>query len=555
MAALKAYLASAASPTFSLPAVASDLPAVTWAGALSNSTIAPTTLPGGLTIPITSSEIGGPVRQLYASDLPGNPAVNGYACQHVSRAYVCKGVPKTVSSATVLRFKTDAPIFELSGVAADGVYSVQTLIVDGELVPPTALSSSLGLGGGWDAATIRIAFGSRTIRDIWIETGLAVAYIKIGQNDSFFAVDDAGEPQITFVGDSYLQCRSANFGNGGAIALEAGARLGIRRVAFDSIGGTGYWNSGDSMGNLNDRLPGHVLDNSTVYFVTAGLNDYGDSVSATDLVWPTRAVFEQAVLGYLQGLRAACPSALIVVTAPFCPNPTLSDSSYVAHPATNTSGLGDFLYMAQVHKSAIQRIAAPWVYIDVLMGGGWLNSSGATGDLTNLQWFTGGTAAPGTTATNKPGNTLGGGGGAFGGIASIPVLSPGSYSQAPDVVASGGSGAGLLLSSTINSAGGLTSIDIIAPGEGYTAGPGLPSISIDPTYQLGPATLGSPVLITPVNPDGCYPLPSFAPAGTSADLDNIAEMLMPDAVHPSPVGVAYLSSRLAQNLYEAVMAF
>jgi hypothetical protein len=31
-------------------------------------------------------------------------------------------------------------------------------------------------------------------------------------------------------------------------------------------------------------------------------------------------------------------------------------------------------------------------------------------------------------------------------------------------------------------------------------------------------------------------------------------MLRTDLTHPSPVGVSYLSSRLAQNIYEGVMA-
>lgn len=554
MTALQAFLTANASPTYSLPAAPAAIPSITWAGSLSNGGVPATTLSNGQIFAVSSRGFGGPVRTLYKANLPGSPTVAGYPCELVSRPYICKGVPQTTSSATVLRFQTDAPVFELTGVVADGSFTVQTLIVDGALVPPKALSSSLGLGGGWNTATVRVAFGSRQVRDIWIETGLAVAYLKLGESDSFLSVDDAADPQITFVGDSYLQQRSVHFGNEGAIALEAGARLGIRKVAFDSIGGTGYWNSGDSLGNLNDRLSGTVLDNSTIYVVMAGLNDYGDAVSSNSLVWPTTAVYEQAVLGYLQGLRTAQPNALIVVTAPFCPNPTLSDSSYVSHAATNTSGLGDFLFKAQVHKTSIQQVAGPWVYIDVLMGGGWLNSAGATGDVSNLQWLTGGTPAPGTTATNKPGNTLGGAGGAFGGIASVPVSGAGKYSQAPEVVATGGTGSGVLLCATINSAGGLSAINVIEPGTGYTAGSGLPTITIDPTFQISAGSAGTPSLIAPVNPNGEYPLPSFAPAGSAGSLDNIPVLLNEDTVHPSPAGVDYLSSRLAQNVYEAVMA-
>lgn len=553
MIALKAFLQKVASPTFGLPASSADLPTISWAGQLVGWGSPATSLPNGLIIPITNAIIGGPLRQSYAANLPGNPFVGGYPCQSINRSYVSKGVARTTSSATVLRFNTDAPVLEIAGVVADGGFTVQTMIVDGLMVPPKALSSSRGVGG-WNVGAIRIAFSSRKVRDIWIETALNIAYVKVGQFDSFFPVDDSSDPQITFVGDSYLQRRSAVFGNGGAIALEAGARLGIRKVAFDAIGGTGYWNSGNSLGNLNDRLPSTVKDNSLIYFVMTGLNDYGDSVSPSSLAWPTTAVYQQAVLGYLQGLRAAQPNALIVVTAPFCPNPCMSDSSYVANAATNASGMGDFLFKAQQQKNAISQITGPWVYIDVLMGGGWINSSGATGDITNLQWFTGGTPATGTTAANKPGNTQGGGGGGYGGIASVPVLSGGVYTQAPEISATGGSGSGLLLSASLNAAGAISSVNVVVAGSGYTSGAGLPALSIDPTYQLAAASLGTPVLTTPINPNGQYPLPSFAPAGYAGSLDNIPEMIDTDTVHPSPIGVQYLSARLAQNLYEAVLA-
>jgi hypothetical protein len=290
----------------------------------------------------------------------------------------------------------------------------------------------------------------------------------------------------------------------------------------------------------------------------AGLNDYGNYVGS-NLVWPTPAQYENAVTGYLQGLRAAEPNALIVVTAAFCPVPPQSDSTYVAWSGTNTSGMGDFLWKAQLQKSAVQQLAAPWVYIDVLMGTGWLNSSGATGqgstsDIPGLQWITGGTPAPGTTATYKPGNTNGGGGGGFGGVLSIPVVSGGQYSQAPNLVAFGGTGNGLLLACLLNPAGALTSISVLAPGTGYTSGYGLPQISIDPTYEITPAVLGAPTLIAGVNPDGQYPLTSFAPAGSSGDLNNVYVYLMSDLTHPSPLGVNYLSTRLAQHIYAAVMS-
>jgi hypothetical protein len=474
----------------------------------------------------------------------------------ITRAYTCKGIPRTTTSPTVLRFKTDAPVVEITGVAAEGspFGAIQSLIVNGQLVPSKVLSSSSGTGGGWDSGTVAINFGSRLVRDIWLQTGLSVAYVKVGPNDSIFPVDDQTEPQITVVGDSYLQVESHTFG-GGAIPLEIGARLGIRKVAIDSIGGTGYYNSNDDLGNLNDRLPGHALDNSTIYLVMAGLNDYDDITGTpSHIVWPTGAVYQSAVLGYLQGLRSAQPNALIVVTAPFCPVPPQSDSTYVANPATNASGLGDFLYKAQVHKSSLQQVAGPWVYVDVLMGTGWLNSSGATGDITNLQWFTGGTAGAGTTATYKPGNTLGGGGGGYGGILSVPIINGGQYTQAPDVLVSGGSGTGILAASTVDSTGAVNAIYAFSEGSGYTSGSGLPTFSLDPTFQIQPAVLGSPSLIVGINPNGEYPLPSFAPPGVSGDLNNIYVNLRTDLTHPSPVGASYLSSRLAQNIFDAVMA-
>jgi len=555
MAALQAFLQANASPTFDLPAAATAVPTISWVGVVSEGQTAPTTLPNGIVMATSSAMLGGPVRNEYTASLPGSPTVNGYPCLAINRPYTCKGIARSTSSPTVLRFKTDAPVVEVCGVAADGTPfgAIQSLIVDGQLVPSKALSCSSGVGGGWAAGTVAINFGTRAVRDIWLQTGLNVAYIKVGAADTVLSVGDQPDPQLTVVGDSYLQTESHTF-SGGAIALEIGARLGIRKVAIDSIGGTGYENSGGDLGNLGDRLPGHSADNSTVYLVMAGLNDYGDVTGTpSEVVWGTGAAYESAVLNYLQGLRTAQPNALIVVTAPFCPIPPMSDSTYVANPATNTSGLGDFLYKAQVQKSSLQQIAGPWVYIDVLMGTGWLNSSGASGDVTNLQWFTGGTPGPGTTATNKPGNTLGGGGGGYGGILSIPIIDGGRYLQAPDVLVSGGSGAGVLAAAAVDSNGAVTAITPFSEGSGYTSGPGLPAFSLDPTFQVVPATLSTPTLIVGVNPNGEYPLPSFAPPGAT-DLNNIYMMLRTDLTHPSPVGVSYLSSRLAQNIYEGVMA-
>ena len=552
IASLKSYLQQHASSTFSLPPLALSMPSISWAGPLTSSTAA-TTLPNGVIIPFSSSLISKPIPQSYTESLPANPSVNGIPCLAVNRPYTCKGVPQAVRSLRSLRIQTDAAVLELSGVVPDDGQTVQTLIVDGYLVPPKVLTNSRGYGGGWDIGTIVIDFGTSQQRDIWIETYMYVAFVKVGPSDSVVATNDSAEPQMTVVGDSYQQCQSATFGNGAAIALEVAARLGIRKVATDAIGGTGYYNSGGDLGDFNDRLPAHATDNSTIYLVVGGLNDYGDYVSPGTTVWPTAAQFEQAVLGYLQGLRSRQPNALIVMTAPFCPIPNLSDSSYDAHPATNTSGMGDNLWKASLFKSSIQQIAGPWIYIDVLMGTGWLNSSGASGDVRDLQWFTGGTPAPGTTPTNKPGNTGGGGGGGFGGIATIPLAGGGQYSQGPDISASGGSGSGLLLSSTYNrSTGGIASINVIVPGSGYTSS-GLPTINIDPTYQTSAATPGTPTLQVGIDPDGAYPLPAWLPEGVS-DLNNIYRMLRTDETHPSPVGVAYLSTRLALNIFQAVMA-
>ncbi|MBV9695770.1 MAG: SGNH/GDSL hydrolase family protein [Gammaproteobacteria bacterium] len=547
---LRNYLQAHATPIYSLPPAPVTVPSISWAGALSNA-VAPSSLPGGVVIPLRNPLVNLPIASQYSASLPGNPMVGGLPCLAVNRAYTCKGVARTVGSVHVLRIKTDAPVLELSGVVADGSRTVQTLIVDGHLAAPKALSSARVPGGGWDVGTVQINFGSRQLREIWIDTGMYVAYVKVDAAASVVAIDDSAEPQMTVVGDSYMQANSATFGNGGAIALETAARLGIKKVATDAIGGTGYWNSGLGWGNLNDRLAAHAADNSTIYLVVAGINDYADAVSISQLSWPTRAVYEQAVLGYLQGLRSRQPNALIVVTAPFCPNANMSDSSYIAQPATNTSGMGDFLYKAALFKSSIQQVTGPWIYIDVLMGTGWFNSSGASGQVRNLQWFTGGTPAPGTTSTYKPGNTHGGAGGGFGGIGSIPVLFGGQYRQAPDVTATGGSGSGLLLASSVNASGAVTAINIISPGTGYSGS--LPTINIDPTYQISQATLGTPVLIAGTNADGAYPLPAWLAPGIG-DLNNTYRMLQPDLVHPSPLGVEYLSTRLALHIYEGVMA-
>jgi lysophospholipase L1-like esterase len=504
---------------------------------------------------ITDPLISRPIAHRYSDSLPGQPTINGMPVLGVLRSYTSLGVSRQVGSVAALRIKTEAPIIELTGVTPEGGRTVQTLVVDGRLVPPKVLSADRGFGGGWAVSTIRIAFGTRRLRDIWIETQSHLAFLKVGKEEYLLPVDDANEPQLTAVGDSYLQSLSDVFGNGGAIALSVGARLGLRKVATDSVGATGYHSTGGGLGNFNDRLPAHAQDSSQIYLVIGGINDYGDAFSGSGLRWPSQTEYESNVRDYLRGLRSARPNALIVVTAPFCPIPSLSDASFVASAFTNASGLGDNLYKANVHKEAVRAISPPWVYIDVLMGTGWLNSSGATGDVTNLQWFTGGTPAPNTTATHKPGNTNGGGGGGFGGIDSVPVLSGGRYRQAPEIMATGGSGRGLLLCGRIDGAtGALTSVPVVCPGYGYTAA-GLPTISIDPTFESEPAILGTPTLTVGLNPGGQYPLLEFAPPGaTAAELNNIYHLLQRDLVHPSPVGTEHIARRLASNIYDAVMA-
>lgn len=554
IAALKQFLKANAVSSFGLPAAAAAPPAVAWAGALVGSGTPATTLPNGIVYPLTDSRLSVPILNQYSASLPASPTVDGYPCLIAYRSYTCKGVPQHVGSPQIIRLKTDAPVVEFSGLISDGNGCHVSLIVDGALVPPVLLSSSLGQGGGYDRGTIRVDFGSRQVRDIWFESYMWVTYVKLDQNDELTAVGDTNDPQITAVGDSYLGVRSTNFAGGGAIALSLASRLGIRKIATDSIGGTGYWNSGGDLGNLNDRLPGHAADNSSIYLVMAGLNDYADRRADNSLEWPSNATWEAAVQDYLQGLRSAQPNALIVVCAPFCPDPPMSDSSYIVNATTNPTGTGDFLYRSALFKKWTSSLSAPWVFVDVLMGTGWVNSSGASGDATGLQWFTGGTPGAGTTASYKPGNTQGGGGGGGGGIDTVPLTAAGTYSQAPDIAVSGGSGTGLLLWSDIDSSGNLTAINVLTPGAGYTSST-LPAISIDQTYQLTASTLGTPILITGVNPNGQYPLLSFAPSGVTADqLNNIYTYIGADLTHPSGAGAEYLAQRLAQNLYDAVMA-
>ena len=325
---LQAYLRTNAIGALALPTIASSSPQIGWAGALVGSGSAATSLPGGQVIAASSALIGGPVRGQYAANLPGNPVIDGLPCLIATRSYVCKSQARNISTPTVLRIKTDASVMELTGVVADGTGShcAVNMIVDGQLVASRVLSSVRSVGG-WNTGTIRIDFGTSAIRSIWLATELHCAFLKVGANDRMFSYDDSSEPQLTVVGDSYLQSNSSTFAIGGALAFEIGARLGIGKVAVDAVGGTGYWNSGSGIGNLNDRLPAHAADNSDIYLVMAGINDYGDVINPSQLTWPTRDTYEQSVTDYLRNLRAARPDALIVVTAPFCPIPPMSDAT------------------------------------------------------------------------------------------------------------------------------------------------------------------------------------------------------------------------------------
>lgn len=556
MQALQAYLQQHKSPGFELPPLMASPPRIYWSGPITAGPTPPTLLPGGVRIAASSTLIGTAVRDRYAGTLSGTPTIEGYPCLQVDRPYECRGVPRKAAAKPPIRIKTNAPLIELTGVVPEGSPAVQTLIVNGELAPPKTLSTSLGLSGGNLRCTIVIEFDTRDMRDILIDTAMYLAYVTVDAQDALLPLDDANDPQFSIVGDSYLQCTSTTFCNYAGIAHEIGARLGVRKIVTDTIGGTGYQNTGGDLGNLNDRLPAHAPDNSIVYLVMAGLNDYGDVTlipPPQHVQYSSREGYEACVFDYLKNLRSAQPKALIAVTAPYCPIPPESDSIHKGNAATNTSNMGDYLYKADVHLRAIQQIAGPWVYIDVLMGGGWLNSSGARGDVTHLQWFTGGTAGPGTTATYRPGNTAGGGGGGYGGIKEIPIVSGGTYSQAPEITATGGSGRALQLASLLDSAGKIRLIRVVDPGYDYSAGAGLPTLHIDPTYEITPAVLGTPELLVGTNPNGQYPLPEFAPAGAT-DLNNIYRFLKFDLTHPSSLGVEHLSKRLAENLYQAVMA-
>src|SRR5262249_53415351 len=97
------------------------------------------------------------------------------------------------------------------------------------------------------------------------------------------------------------------------------------------------------------------------------------------------------------------------------------------------------------------------------MGGGWLNSMGKTGDVTKLQCFTGGTHG----TTRYQGTTRAGAGGGYMGIATVPMKSGGKYTLAPDILVSGGSGAGLQLASNNDHNGALSNIVVVQDGHGY----------------------------------------------------------------------------------------
>src|SRR6202034_334974 len=174
---LQTFLQSNASTTFAMPAIASVIPTIGWAGLLSGAETVATSLPDGIILAASDPVISGPIRNQFTASLVGNPAISGYPCLAVNRLYTCKGQSRATASVNVLRFMTNAKVFELAGAVGDGSPSgvVTTLIVDGQLVLPKVLSAGRLNGGGWDFGSIRIDFGSRAIRDIWVVTDLFVA--------------------------------------------------------------------------------------------------------------------------------------------------------------------------------------------------------------------------------------------------------------------------------------------------------------------------------------------------------------------------------------------
>jgi len=51
-----------------------------------------------------------------------------------------------------------------------------------------------------------------------------------------------------------------------------------------------------------------------------------------------------------------------------------------------------------------------------------------------------------------------------------------------------------------------------------------------------------------------YPLPSFAPSGIPGGFSNTYVNLLSDLAHPSPAGINNLAARLAQAIYEGILA-
>lgn len=239
-----------------------------------------------------------------------------------------------------IEFMTDAPKIGIAQLNQINQSTPMAIEVDGRRVQPGSLVPGSNIGGGgntildWSGSAAK-GRRARRIRARFYGSTLGVN-VNLDTLSSVWAVRNANRYRFFAEGDSLEVGAAATGTNKGGVA--AGISLGeqfANLIGCDDfisggIGGTGFVNAG-SFNTYVTRLPFLISCAPDVVGIFGNFNDAGQGTSASR---------QQAIITYLQALRAGLPRALIFVWGPWPTNVSgVTTTTWPANPAANATTL------------------------------------------------------------------------------------------------------------------------------------------------------------------------------------------------------------------------
>lgn len=306
----------------------------------------------------------------------GGPVVA--SCSDGSQAQYFHAAKSVVVDAENNTIQTDNPI--VFGITTNSRYlympsgagyRAQIEVVDAAGAG-RVLSLALQWPTGYHHGQCKIDFGSvaernivfRSIGDFWFSE----FSITPGATCVPYSPLSGGRVKGAFLGDSYSQ--GAGDGTKGLCFLHSLATLmGIGAFTASTIGGTGYyapnvgnplvWPSAQSpvrQGYINEASPQTVVS-------LLSINDPQDQPLVRD-----------AMVSVLTALRAANPSAMLVVATPFCPN-----------EASGQNPGGKYQIFRGWLREIMPTLGGRWIFLDGLEGS-YLTSAGTSALVGSGPW-------------------------------------------------------------------------------------------------------------------------------------------------------------------------